>query len=165
MKGRLPVRPTTDFARQALFNILQNHFDFSSLYVLDLYSGTGSIGFEFLSRGSYRVIMVDKNRRCSEAIRSNLTAFNCPEGEVYCRDAIAFLEQSVGSFDIIFADPPYDNKLVTTIPSIVKERKILKAGGWLIIEHASEISFDGAAGFSKKRTYGKVNFSIFNEPS
>jgi 16S rRNA (guanine966-N2)-methyltransferase len=112
----LPVRPTTDLAKEALFNILNNHFDFESIRVLDLFSGTGNIAFEFASRGAVEVIAVEKDSRCSSHINNTIKIFKYEQMVAVRADAFRFLKNCRRSFDIVFADPPYDKQEIVTIP-------------------------------------------------
>lgn len=157
----LPVRPTTDFAKEALFNILQNRFDFTNCAVLDLFSGTGHISFEFASRGVERVVCVDKSNKCLAFIRATSEAFGF-QLSVVRNDVFDFLKQNTGAYDIIFADPPYDLKNIDEIHNLVEAQHLLKPGGWLIIEHGERTSLKHLTHFKEQRRYGGVNFSIFN---
>jgi 16S rRNA (guanine966-N2)-methyltransferase len=159
----LPLRPTTDMAREALFNILNNAYEFEGLKVLDLFCGTGAISFEFISRGVAEVTAVDVNTRCLEFIRKTAEQFGV-EGMLTMRaDAYRFLEVYKSKWDIIFADPPFDMKESTELPDLVFNNKLLSDIGWLIIEHSPEVSFSKHPAFIEKRSYGRVQFSIFGE--
>lgn len=160
----LPVRPTTDFAKEALFNILQNRFDLSSCAVLDLFSGTGHISFEFASRGVQSAVCVDKSSKCLTFIRATSETFGF-QLSVVRDDVFDFLKQNTGVYDIIFADPPYDLKNIDEIHQLVKAQQLLKPGGWLIIEHGEKTSLKHLAHFMEQRRYGGVNFSIFRAAS
>jgi 16S rRNA (guanine966-N2)-methyltransferase len=158
--GGLPVRPTTDFAKEGLFNILANKIDFSGLSVLDLFSGTGHISLEFASRGSREVISVDKHFKCvgfQKAISREL-GLNI---EVLKSDVFDFLKHSSLRFDLIFADPPYDLQGIPDIHKWVFERQLLNDGGLLIIEHGAGTVLSDLPGFIQHRRYGNVNFSFF----
>ncbi|MBT8312349.1 MAG: 16S rRNA (guanine(966)-N(2))-methyltransferase RsmD [Eudoraea sp.] len=161
----LPVRPTTDMAKEALFNILQNHFDFEAISVLDLFSGTGNISFEFASRGTAQIVSVDKDYRCVKFIASvskelglNIRTFK--------DDAFKFLERTDLKFDLIFADPPYNmdltefNKIVTR----VFRHDLLKEHGMLIIEHSKHTDLSELPYFIEQRKYGGSVFSFFRIP-
>lgn len=162
--GSLPVRPTTDFAKEALFNILHNHFDFEDLKILDLFAGTGNISYEFASRGCPDVTSVDINFKCSEFIRKTSAAIGMNSIKVVKANAFSFLAMTTGKYDIIFADPPYDMEHTDTIPDIISERGLLKEKGWLIIEHSRNYNFKDHPLLYDHRLYGKVNFSIFKIP-
>ncbi|HSV87919.1 MAG TPA: RsmD family RNA methyltransferase [Bacteroidales bacterium] len=161
--GSLPVRPTTDLAKESLFNILQNHFDFEELKVLDLFSGTGSIAYEFISRGAKEVVAVENHYRCAEFIRKMVTVLATPNLKVVQADAFRFLSSSRNTFNIIFADPPFDLKEKEKIPIIVFGRGILDEGGWLVLEHPAKECFKQLPCFREERKYGRVHFSIFEK--
>lgn len=157
----LPVRPTTDFAKESLFNILNNHFDFSELQVLDLFSGTGNITYEFASRGSIEITTVDSNYDCIAFIKKTSNLFGFNNIQTIKSNVFSFLKQCTNSYDIIFADPPYDMEETILIPNTIFQKKLLKEKGWLIIEHSHDKNFSGNEHFSETRKYGNVNFSIF----
>lgn len=159
--ANLPVRPTTDLAKESLFNILENHFFFEDLTVLDLFSGTGSISFEFASRGSQLVLAIDNNIRCTRFISETADNLGLNTLRTVRTNAFTYLKQSGQQFDIIFADPPYDMEGVELIPEVVFERKMLKEQGWLVIEHPKEKNFQDHPDFFDLRKYGKVHFSFF----
>lgn len=161
----LPVRPTTDMAKEALFNILNNHFDFEGLQVLDLFAGTGSITFEFASRGAREVIAVDINKRCVDHIRHTARLLEYQEVKALRADAFRFIGLCTTNFDIVFADPPYDMKGIADIPDLVLSHKLLTEEGWLVLEHQSNIQFGDHPAFFEKRKYGRVHFSLFKAGS
>lgn len=160
--GKLPVRPTTDFAKESLFNILNNHYHFGGLQVLDLFSGTGNIAYEFASRGADQVLCVDTHMECIKFINKISKELEMPI-ETIKSDVKKFLSSAVGSYDIIFADPPYDFSKddLEIIPTQVFERELLKDGGCLIVEHAKKISLSDLNHFSEERNYGNATFSFF----
>lgn len=159
--GNLPVRPTTDYAREALFNILANHFILSKLRVLDLFAGTGSISFEFASRGCNEVVAVEINNRCTASIKKNADALGFKTIKVVRGDAFRFLQKNSSPFDLVFADPPYNHPEVTNLPGAALQAGNLNPGAWFILEHASFHSFINFAWFGQERKYGEVNFSFF----
>lgn len=158
----LPVRPTTDLAKEALFNVLNNHFDFEGLNVLDLFAGTGNISFEFASRGAAQVVAVDQHFRCVAFIEEISRKLPLENLKVIRADVFRFLGYAQQGWDIIFADPPYDMKEIEKIPQVVFGRELLAPQGWLIVEHPVEISFENHERFMEKRKYGKVNMSFFS---
>lgn len=160
--ANLPVRPTTDMAREALFSIINSRLDFENLRVLDLFCGAGTIAFEFISRGSPEVTAVDQNSRCLDFIRKTSEQFGMAGLRTMKADAFRFLEGSRRQWDIIFADPPYVMKESLLIPGMVRELKLLSADGLLIIEHPADISFSSEPGFFDQRHYSRVQFSFFN---
>lgn len=161
-KNTLSVRPTTDMAKESLFNILSNNFDFEGMSILDLFAGTGSISFEFLSRGCQNVTSVDINSRCIENIIHAAKTLDTREIHPVKANVFNYLNGVKRTFDIIFADPPYDMEGVETIPGIVFEKELLNNEGWLIIEHSEKHRFTDYPNFYQHRKYGKVNFTIFS---
>lgn len=157
----LPVRPTTDFAKEGLFNILTNKLDFSELRVLDLFSGTGHISIEFASRGSKEIVSVDEHFKCIGFLKSLSSELQLKINPVKS-DVFEFLKNASGSFDVIFADPPYDMKEIPEIHRLVLEKKLLAEKGLLIIEHGPKTNLEDLAGFQQQRKYGNVNFSFFS---
>jgi len=157
----LPVRPTTDFAKEGLFNILSNRVDFEGLKVLDLFSGTGHMSLEFLSRGSNDVLAVDQNFKCVGFLRSVAAELSLNGVHTVKSDVFAFLKGCSGKFDLVFADPPYDLEQIPEIHRLVFERQLLAPGGLLIIEHGPRTSLSSLTGFQQQRKYGNVNFSFF----
>lgn len=161
--ANLPVRPTTDLAKESLFNILNNIFDFEDLEVLDLFSGTGSISFEFASRGAKRIVVVDNNYRCVEFIRKAAQGFGFNSIITVQRaNVFSFLKYPQAPFDLIFADPPYEMEDIQSIPELIFKQKLVKPGGWFVLEHSRDQDFEGDPYFLQHRKYGKVNFTIFS---
>ncbi len=156
----LQARPTTDFAKESLFNILNNRVNFESIKVLDLFSGTGSISFEFASRGS-EVHLVEIERRHYLGIKKIIEEMGLKEIKPVWIDARTYLRTCKFKYDIVFADPPYDLKWLPKIPEMVFVSGILKEGGILILEHPGSINFSENENFSEHRRYGEVNFSFF----
>ena len=159
--GSFKARPTTDFAREGLFNILANTWDFEGLAVLDLFAGTGSIGFEFASRNASNVDLIEKDGRSVRFLMRTATSFQAENVRVYQSDALKYVVNSVSQYDIIFADPPYDLKTIPSIPDAVLESGILEKEGWLILEHGKSNSFTSHPHFLQLRKYGSVHFSFF----
>lgn len=157
----LPVRPTTDMAKEALFNILVNHFDLEEVVVLDLFAGTGNITYEFASRGAAGVTSIDTELRCVDFIRTTSKELGFEAVLAFRSDAFRFLQNTQNTYDIIFCDPPYDMENIEAIPRIVFEKQLLREDGWLILEHSPRMNFSEIAGFMQHRKYGNVNFSIF----
>jgi 16S rRNA (guanine966-N2)-methyltransferase len=157
----LPVRPTTDFAKESLFNILNNHLDLDGITALDLFSGTGNISFELASRGAKSVIAVDNNSKCCSFTKERALEFGFENIRTVKSNAFTFLKGMPGKYDLIFADPPYDLETTATLPGIIFERDLLEKNGILIIEHGRETELSMLEHFKEKRTYGNVNFSIF----
>lgn len=158
---KLPVRPTTDMAKEALFNIVNNHFDFEELNVLDLFAGTGNISYEFASRGAVEVIAVDINNHCVQFIKKTADALTMENLRAVRAETFHFLRFCNSTFDIVFADPPYDMEGIRDIPTKVFDAQIVNPDGWLIVEHGENIHFSEHPFFIEKRRYGKVHFSFF----
>lgn len=161
--ANLPVRPTTDMAKESLFNILDNHVYFEDLKVLDLYSGTGSISYEFASRGSRLVIAVDINPKCVAFITETAGKLGFDMLKAVRSSSIGYLNYTGEKYDLIFADPPYDLEGIEEVISLVFSKNLLNDNGWLIIEHPGEKDFSAMPGFNQRRNYGKVNFSFFRK--
>lgn len=157
-------RPTTDFARESLFNVLQHRVDFDGLRVLDLFAGTGAIAYEFASRGAASVISVEKQFGNVRAIRKQLGLFEITTVQAVCADVFEFLKKKPAPVDLVFADPPYALQQLAEIPQIVFDSGVLTAGGELVLEHGEDHRFDGTPGFDQTRKYGGVFFSFFTAP-
>jgi 16S rRNA (guanine(966)-N(2))-methyltransferase RsmD len=157
------TRPTTDISRESLFNILENKIDLDDIVVLDLFAGSGGIGYEFISRGASKVYFVEKFHTCSFFIEKTLKELNIEAfGTVKKTDVFQFIKQSEKNyFDVIFADPPYDLKTLSKIPSIIIENNILKKDSLLIIEHDERNNFEKHPNFVESRKYGQSQFSFF----
>jgi len=162
--ANLPVRPTTDLAKESLFNILRNYYDFEGLKVLDLFAGIGSISYEFAVRDAAEVHSVELNPRCASFISETVRKLDLKNLFVIRANVFTYLSRGGGKkFDIIFADPPYDLEGIDTIPDLVMEKKLLDKDGWLILEHPAEIDFSQHPNLDQQRQYGKVHFSMFSE--
>lgn len=159
--GNLPVRPTTDRAKESLFNILHNRYDLESIRVLDLFSGTGNMSYEFISRGCNDVTAVDKHPACVRFIKENARKPEFAGLQVIASDAFSFLKKAESPWHIIFGDAPYDMEKITEIPGIVASQHLLYPGGVLILEHESRFSLQNISGFSEIRVYGQSSFSFF----
>jgi 16S rRNA (guanine966-N2)-methyltransferase len=160
-QGSLPVRPTTDMAKESLFNILNNKISFEDICVLDLFAGTGSISFEFASRGAKEITAVDMNFRCIDYIKRTAEGFGFENIRTVRANALSFLGFCKVQYDVIFADPPYDMKDIPSVPDLVADKKLLKEDGLLILEHSRDFDFSKHKAFVEHRKYGKVNFSFF----
>jgi len=158
--ANLPVRPTTDLAKEALFNILNNQYDLEGIRVLDLFSGTGNVSLEFASRGAEQVISVDKHFGCFNFLKQVAQKHDLPNIKAVKSDVFKFLELETDQFDIIFADPPYDLPTIPRIPEIVFARNLLTESGVLIVEHPSLKKIDSPY-FLEQRKYGYSSFSFF----
>jgi 16S rRNA (guanine966-N2)-methyltransferase len=155
------VRPTTDLAKEALFNVLNNHIDFEAVRVLDLFAGTGNISLEFASRGASGVIAVENNPRCVTFIKRMASELEFENFQVIRGDAMGFLEKALVRFDLVFADPPYDFPRLKEIPDLVFDGGLLESDGWLVLEHGPGTSFNTHPRLIENRKYGRVHFSFF----
>ncbi|MGO3181978.1 MAG: RsmD family RNA methyltransferase [Aequorivita sp.] len=158
----LPVRPTTDFAKEALFNILRVRYFFDELSVLDLFTGIGNISFEFASRGVPNITSVDANHGCIQFVEKVSEDFSFPIQTIKS-DVSKFLDNATGKYDVIFADPPYDFEVsqLSSILSKVFERDLLNEDGLLVIEHSKIINLSELEHFTEARKYGGNVFSFF----
>jgi 16S rRNA (guanine(966)-N(2))-methyltransferase RsmD len=159
---KLPVRPTTDMAKEGLFNILNNRFYFDEIAVIDLFSGTGNISYEFASRGVGQITSIDGNHGCVKFIETTSQNLEMPIKAVMS-DVLSFLQKTDLNANIIFADPPYDmgKDELEKIIAFVFEREILLPEGELIIEHAKKMDLSNSPQFLSKRKYGSSAFSFF----
>ncbi|WP_461532752.1 RsmD family RNA methyltransferase [Sinomicrobium sp.] len=159
---KLPVRPTTDFAKEGLFNILENHFYLQEITVTDLFSGTGNISYEFASRGVKQITAVDAYPGCVQFIHKTAEALNFPI-KVIKSDVFRFLQKVKTTSDIVFADPPYDfpEEEFAKIPQMVFENELLEEDGFLIIEHSKHTRMDQLPRFAFEKKYGNCIFSFF----
>ena len=159
---KLPVRPTTDMAKESLFNILNNQFYFDEVSVLDLFSGTGNISLEFASRGSKDITSVDNNFHCTKFISEMAAKFEMPI-LVQKSDAFKFLETTSKKYTIIFADPPYafEDQVFSKIVQLIFKNNLLEEDGLLIIEHSKQTDLSALEYYSNSRNYGGCVFSFF----
>lgn len=161
---KLPVRPTTDFAKESLFNILNNYYYFEDISVIDLFAGTGNISFEFASRGTPHITAVDQHAGCLRFINQTAKELDLPIQTIKS-DVFKFLGRVALKADVIFADPPYDfdGKQFAQIPRLVFEKQLLNEEGFLIIEHSKHTDLSGLPNFSFEKRYGGSAFSFFEE--
>lgn len=160
---KFKARPTTDIAKEGLFNILENRYNFSTKKVLDLFSGTGSIGYEFLSRDCEHATLVENNFQHYKFILDVIENLRIKNVKVFKADVFKFLKKSPETFHIIFADPPFDLPLLEKLPDAVLETNLLTQEGVFILEHPKEYNFSKHRYFKEIRRYGKVNFSFFEK--
>ncbi len=159
------ARPTTDFAKEGLFNVLDNEYEFDGLQVLDLFGGTGAIAFEFASRGARRVYCVEMARENASFIKTEAARLGLDNVTMVRDNVFDFLPICHEKFDIVFADPPYALDDLESIPDKVLGAGILHPDRYLILEHGDEHSFKTHPAFVKEKTYGRVHFSFFtSEP-
>jgi 16S rRNA (guanine(966)-N(2))-methyltransferase RsmD len=157
----LPVRPTTDMAKEALFNILQNRIDFEGADVLDLFSGTGNISLEFASRDAKQVTAIDRSIQCIHYLKDTAVQYGLQNIKTYKSDVFKYLELETERYDVIFSDPPYDLPQIPEIPKVIFKKNLLKPGGLLIIEHQALQNLSNHAAFVEQRAYGNASFSFF----
>ncbi|MEO6978925.1 MAG: 16S rRNA (guanine(966)-N(2))-methyltransferase RsmD [Mucilaginibacter sp.] len=158
----LPVRPTTDLAKEALFNILQNKIEFEGIRVLDLFSGTGSISIEFASRGAAQVIAVDRSIQCIHYLKDTARQHDLTNIKTFKDDVFKYLQLETDQYDLIFADPPYDMNQIPEIPKLIFDKKLLLPAGLLIVEHQSMQNLSNHPAFIEQRKYGHSSFSFFD---
>jgi 16S rRNA (guanine966-N2)-methyltransferase len=159
------ARPTTDFARENLFNILSNRYNLENKIILDLFAGTGSISFEFASRGCHDVTCVESEHVHFEFICSVIDKLGLKKHVKPLKKDVFTVIQKIGrKFDIIFADPPYDLKRLTELPDLIMQGNLLNNEGLFILEHGERNDFSCHPDFKEKRVYGSVNFTIFQHP-
>jgi 16S rRNA (guanine966-N2)-methyltransferase len=156
------ARPTTDYARESLFNILNNRIDFESVSVLDLFSGTGSISYEFASRGAAFVHLVEKDSKHLAFIRRMVEEMKIENIKPIHIDVKSYLRTCRIQYDIVFADPPYDLSWLNTLPDLITGSGVIKEDGFFILEHPKDYRFNTHSQFFEHRNYGSVNFSFFH---
>ena len=165
--GNITARPTTDFARENIFNVLENIVDFEedNPTALDLFAGTGAISFEFLSRGCSHVTSVEKASTQANFIRKVASELGASgEHTLVKGDVLRYIDSTMASYDIVFADPPYDMPGFAEVPEKILDSRLLHPGSVFIIEHSRKHDFSSFQHFYDHRTYGSVNFSIFIVP-
>lgn len=160
----ITARPTTDFARENLFNVLENIIGFDGISALDLFSGTGAISFELLSRGCASVTSVEKAGTQYDFIRKVSNLLGCKNHHIVRGDAFRYIQTGKSKYDLIFADPPYDLGNFGEIPSLVLGSGMITSGTVFVIEHSRNYDFSALPYFHDHRTYGSVNFTIFITP-
>lgn len=157
----LPVRPTTDFAKEGLFNVLRSFVDIEQARVLDLCAGTGNMTFEFASRGASSVLAVDQHFGCIKFIKKTADELNLNSITAIKADVFKFISKLNGSYDIIFADPPYGLEETNSLPTSIFKQNVLNEDGLLIVEHGRETNFEDHEHFYSSRKFGNVNFAFF----
>lgn len=160
----ITARPTTDFARENIFNVIENMTDIEGARCLDLFAGTGAVSFEFLSRGAASVTAVEKSAVQARFIAKVAAELHDDNLRLIRGDAFRFINSGSGSYDIIFVDPPYNLPEFDTIAPAILKSSLVKEGTLFIMEHSRERDYSELPGFVDHRSYGSVNFSIFEIP-
>lgn len=155
------TRPTTDIAKEGLFNILQNNLDFADLNVLDLFGGTGCISYELASRGAPAITIVEKDTKMYEFIKKTAAALQFENFQVVKSDVFRFMESTGQQYDFIFAGPPYALASIDELPLKVFQQQLLKPGGWFVLEHTPRNTYKKFDHYKTERNYGTTIFSIF----
>lgn len=155
------TRPTTDIAKEGLFNIIENNLDITSLKTLDLFGGTGSISYELASRGAKSLVVVEKDAAMYEFIKKTAVTLGIDNISVVRSDVFRFIDQSTEKFDFIFAGPPYALNNIDDLPVKVFAKNLLSPGGWFVLEHTPRNNYQAHPGFSVQRNYGTTVFSVF----
>ncbi len=159
------LRPTTDYAKEGLFNILNNQYDFQSISVLDLFAGIGSISFEFCSRGVKDLIAVEKNYKHAQFIQETAEKLDFESNmQVINSDVLDYIERCTRNFTVLFADPPfdYDEKQYVTLVDTIFQKELVQEEGEFILEHNSKKDLSEISRFQHTRKYGNVSFSFFS---
>lgn len=160
----LSVRPATERVRQTLFNILANRIDFDGVRVLDLFAGSGSLGFEALSRGAQRVVFVERDALALTFLEENAKKLHCLEAvEIFSTDAFQYVHDSTEHFDLIFADPPYAYRDTAALPGAIFTRGMVEDGGYLLIEHESTLHFSEDPSYisGPEKKFGRTIVTFF----
>jgi 16S rRNA (guanine(966)-N(2))-methyltransferase RsmD len=157
------TRPTTDIAKEGLFNILQHQLDIEGMKTLDLFGGTGSISYELASRGAADLTIIEKDNSLYDFIRKTIQQLNIANVRLLKLDVFRFLQDCKEQFDFIFAGPPYALKNIDDLPKLVVEGNLLKPNGWFVLEHTPRNNYEGWPKFAAMRNYGTTVFSFFVE--
>ncbi len=159
--SEMEARPTTDFAKEGLFNVLQHSVPLDGIRVLDLFAGTGNISLEFLSRGALEVISVDQDRALFAFMQRTARDLGETGWRMVRSDVFAFLNNHRGQYDIVFADPPFHMEQIERVPALVRQSGLLGEEGVLILEHHEKVVLSKEPGYLRTRTYGLIHFSFF----
>ena len=155
------TRPTTDIAREGLFNVLQNNIAFEGLKTLDLFGGTGAISYELASRGASDLTIVEKDNQMHSFIQKTLADLGINQAKLVKADVFDFISQASARYDFIFAGPPYALTTIDKLPLLIFEKKLLTPGGWFVLEHTPRNDYKTYEGYAAERSYGTTIFSIF----
>jgi len=157
------TRPTTDVAKEGLFNIVSNNLDIGELKTLDLFGGTGSISYELASRGAKELTIVEKDPKMYDFIKKTAAELKLENFKIVKMDVFKFIEQCTDKFDFIFAGPPYALGKIDDIPKLIFEKKLLNNKGWFVLEHTPRNDYKKSPLYATERSYGTTVFSIFIE--
>lgn len=163
--SHIKARPTTDFAREGLFNLLTHRVELNGISVLDLFAGTGAVSYEFASRGAELIIAIDKDNVAFNCIKKNCAQMGITQIHTIRMDALRYVRDAKRGFDIVFADPPYSLEIHEKLHSQLMEGNALAHDGLFILEHSEHDDFSHLAGFLEKRKYGQVVFSLYGRQS
>lgn len=155
------TRPTTDIAKEGLFNIIQNNLEIEELKTLDLFGGTGCISYELASRGCADLTIVEKDPAMYEFIKKTAAMLDFENFKVVKSDVFKFIETATGQYDFIFAGPPYALATIDDLPRKIFEKKLLNPGGWFVLEHTPRNDYKKFTHYRSERNYGTTIFSIF----
>lgn len=155
------TRPTTDIAKEGLFNIIQNNLEIETLKVLDLFGGTGCISYELSSRGALDITIVEKDRQMYDFIKKTSAMLELENFKVLQSDVFRFIETATEQYDFIFAGPPYALATIDDLPLKIFEKNLLKLNGWFVLEHTPRNDYKKFAHYKTERNYGTTIFSIF----
>ncbi len=155
------TRPTTDIAKEGLFNILQNNLEIENLKTLDLFGGTGCISYELASRGATDLTIIEKDNSMYDFIKKTAALLNFENFKILKSDVFKYMQSCNESYDLIFAGPPYALTNIDDLPRLVFEKNLLKPGGWFVLEHTPRNDYKKTAHYKTERNYGTTIFSIF----
>jgi 16S rRNA (guanine966-N2)-methyltransferase len=157
------TRPTTDRAKEGLFNIIQNNFQLQGATTLDLFGGTGCISYELASRGAAHVTIIEKDNNMCQFIKKNIDNLGIANSKLLQQDVFKYIDQCVQQFNFIFAGPPYALTTINDLPLLIQEKKLLAPNGWFVLEHTPDNNYEKLKTFSMTRNYGTTVFSFFLE--
>jgi 16S rRNA (guanine(966)-N(2))-methyltransferase RsmD len=158
------TRPTTDIAKEGLFNIIQNNIDIEGLKTLDLFGGTGSISYELASRGASNLTIIEKDPSMHAFIQKTAASLKIENVQIIRMDVFKYIQQCSDTFDFIFAGPPYALTTIDQLPVRIFEKKLLNPGGWFVLEHTPRNDYTKYPMYTTQRNYGTTIFSIFVQP-
>lgn len=158
------TRPTTDVAKEGLFNVLENNLDIPGMKTLDLFGGTGCISYELASRGAADLCIVEQDTRQVSFIRDTARSLGIADLRIFKMEVFRFIRHCEETFDFIFAGPPYALAAIDQLPEHIFERKLLRPGGWFVLEHTPRNNYQDHPRFHSERRYGTTIFSIFIQP-